>query len=59
MNGYICFYNSRRIEVYANTTYEAQQKAAKELKVSDKKRYLISVHLAELNGKPYVHTAVN
>ena len=50
MNGYICFYGNRRIEVYAATTYEAQIAAATALGVKVNKRYKISVTLAEKGG---------
>ena len=33
MNGYICFYKNKKVEVMADSSYEAQQKAAKHLKV--------------------------
>lgn len=53
MHGYICFYKNKRFEVYADTSYQAQQKVAKEQKI--KKAYEITVVLAELNGKPVAH----
>jgi hypothetical protein len=57
MNGYICTYKSKRIEIQADTSYKAQCKAASELGVSDKKRYMISVTLCELSdGKQVEHT---
>jgi hypothetical protein len=54
MNGYICMYKGKRIEVMANTTYEAQKIAASKLKV--KKSYEVIVMLAEKNGKQVIHT---
>lgn len=60
MRGYICFYGSKRIEVRAQTTFEAQKIAALELHVPLKKRYSITVVLAEdEQGKPVVHTPVD
>jgi hypothetical protein len=53
--GYVCFYRSKRVEVTASTTYEAQQKAAALLKA--KKPYEVSVCLAEKAGEPIVHDA--
>ncbi len=53
MNGYICYYKNKKIEVYANTSYAAQQEAAK--KLGAKKAYQVSVVLAELNGEPVVY----
>lgn len=48
MRPYIAFYQGRKIEVLASSSYAAQQEAAKILKVSDKKRYLIVVKLADV-----------
>ena len=59
MNGYVCFYNKKRIEVYANTSYEAQQKVIEQEKVPKSKRYAVSVTLAEKDGKPVTHVAVD
>lgn len=53
-NGYIAFYKGRQLEIHANTSYEAQQKAAVIFKA--KKRYDVSVHLAQKDGKDVVHT---
>ena len=58
MNGYIAFVEGQRHEVYADTAYEADQKA-RALYKGRKKYPRISVGLAEINGKPYVHTAVD
>ena len=52
-NGYICFYKGKQIEVYAKTSYEAQEKAAEIFKA--KKSYQVSVHLAEKEGKEIIH----
>lgn len=54
-NGYVCFYGKKRIEVYAETSYGAQCAAAKQLGVSPKKQYQITVVLAEKNGQPVTH----
>lgn len=56
MNGYVCFYNQKRIEVRAETSYAAQQEAARVLRVPAKKQYQISVWLAEKDGQPVVHS---
>jgi len=53
MNGYIAFYKNRKIEVYAETSYEAQQKAAEIFKA--KKSYQVTVVLAEKDGQQVVH----
>ena len=54
MNGYICFYKNKKVEIMADSSYEAQQKAAKQLKV--KKTYEITVCLAEKNGEQVIHS---
>jgi hypothetical protein len=54
LNGYVCFYRSRRTEVYAATSYEAQQKAAAFFKA--KKSYDVTVVLAEKGGAPVIHS---
>jgi hypothetical protein len=54
MNGYIAFYRGKRTEVYANSSYEAQQKAAAYFKA--KKAYEVDVYLAEKDGKTVVHS---
>lgn len=53
MNGYKAFYKGREIEVMANTSFEAQEKAAALLKV--KKSYEVTVMLCEKAGQPVVH----
>lgn len=52
MNGYIALYKGKQIEVYANTSYEAQQKASAQFKA--KKSYEVSVYLCELQGKQVI-----
>lgn len=54
MNGYVGFYKKKRVEVFAETPYDAQCEIARILKV--KKTFLINVELAEIDGKPVVHT---
>ena len=53
-NGYVAFYKGKRIEVYADTKYQAQQLAAKHFKA--KKEWEVNVVLAEVDGKPYVQS---
>ena len=57
MNGYMCLYKGKQYPVFADTTYEAQTKLAKELHV--KKQYLITVVLAEKDGAPVTIVAVD
>jgi len=45
MHTYAAFYKGRKIEVKATTSYEAQQKAAKELKA--KKSWEVAIVLAD------------
>lgn len=55
MNGYVCFYRGKRIEVRAPTSYEAQQIAARLLKA--RKAHEVTVTLAErADGSTVVHT---
>jgi hypothetical protein len=54
MNGYVCFYKGKRVEVYADSSYVAQQKAATMLKA--KRAYEVTVVLAEKNGEAVVHS---
>lgn len=54
MNGYIAFYRGKRLEVYAETSIEARDKAAVEFKA--RKAYDVTVILAEKDDKPVVHT---
>lgn len=53
MNGYKCFYKGKTLEVYANTSYEAQKKAAELFKA--KKSYDVTVVLCEKNGEQITH----
>jgi hypothetical protein len=61
MNGYICFYKGKRVEIYASTTHNAQIQAAQVMKA--KRSYDVSVVLAEKDvdmktkqGTQVVHT---
>jgi hypothetical protein len=53
LNGYICLHKGKKYEVYAESTYAAQQKCARENKI--KKSYEISVYLAEKKGEQITH----
>jgi hypothetical protein len=59
MNGYICLYRDQRCEVYADTLWNAKKIAIERFKLALKPKlhYLVSVHLAEKNGKPVEHVA--
>lgn len=53
MNGYICFYKGKRVEVHAETSYKAQLAAAAIFKA--KKSYDVTVVLAKKDGQQVVH----
>lgn len=55
MNGYKAFFRDKTCEVYADSSYEAQQKAAVVFKA--KKSHEVTVMLCEVQGKQVVHTA--
>ena len=56
-NEYVAFYKGRRTGVYANTPYEAQQKAATLL--GARKAYEVTVVLAERDGQQVTHVATD
>lgn len=53
MNGYIAFYKGRKIEVYADSSRAAQDKAAALFKA--RKTYDVAVMLAEKGGQTMTH----
>lgn len=53
MNGYMAFYKRKVVEVYAESAYDAQLKAAALL--GAKKSHEITVMLAEKDGEQIVH----
>ena len=55
LNGYKALFKGKSIEVYAASSYEAQQKAAAQFKA--KKSYEVTVVLCEKAGEQVVHTA--
>lgn len=55
MNGYVFFYNALRVEVHAETLYEAKLKAIAHFKPHKSKQHLVHGMLAEVKGKPIVH----
>jgi len=56
MNGYKAFYKSKSIEIFADSSYQAQLKAAAIFKV--KKAYEVTVMLCEVNGEQIIHNAI-
>lgn len=59
MNKYIAILHGRQVVVEADSAWEGKQKALAILKPRKKDLGLVAFGLAELRGKPYVHTAVN
>jgi len=54
-NGYVAFYKGKKMDVYAKTSLEARDKAAKAF--GAKKAYDVTVMLAEKDGKQVTHSA--
>jgi hypothetical protein len=54
MNGYKAFYRGKNIEVYAETSYDAQEKAAKLFKA--RKSYDVAIVLCEVEGAQITHS---
>lgn len=53
MNGYLAFYKGKKIEIYADTSYEAQKKAA--LAFRARKQYDVTVVLCEKESVQVAH----
>ena len=59
--GYVCFFKSERIDVYAESMFEAKQTAIKNfktLKNVKKESHLVHCHLAEKDGKVVLQSTV-
>jgi hypothetical protein len=52
--GYVCFYNGKRVEIFADSMFQARELAEKLFKPSKSKKHMISVVLAEIDGKTVV-----
>ena len=52
MRPYIGMYKGKRIELEADSSYEAQTKAATIFKVKPKKHYTVAVYLADVIHDP-------
>lgn len=59
LNGYLAFFYGKKIEVYAKTSYEAQQKAVEAFKAPKSKAYQVVVVLAEKAGQQVTTTITN
>ena len=57
MNTYKAFYKGKQIEVKADTSYQAQQIAAKQFKA--KKEYEVTVVLLAVGEREITHIAVD
>lgn len=57
MNGYKAFYKGKQLDVYADTSYKAQLKAAELFKA--KKSYDVTVILCEKQGEQVIHIAID
>jgi hypothetical protein len=58
-HGYVAFsHDGKRHELHANSSYEAKQKAVKHFNPPKSKQHLVTVHLAQKDGKDVVHRAV-
>ena len=53
MNGYKAFFKGKQLDIYANSSYEAQKLAAIQFKA--KKTYEITIVLCELSGSQVTH----
>ena len=54
MNGYSAFYRGKQIEVFADSSYDAQLKAAQQFRA--RKAYEVTVVLAERDGHQVEHS---
>ena len=59
MNGYVCFYDGKRWECHAESSYKAQQLAIKHFNPPKSKQHRVSVMLAEKNGEQVVHSGAS
>lgn len=56
MNGYVFFYNERRIEISAASLFEAKQIAIAYFNPLSTKTHMVHGMLAEKDGEPVIHT---
>lgn len=60
MFGYVCFYNGKQADIFADSAYEAQQKAAAHFKLKAKDGHKISVFLAQReDGTQVTHSTAS
>ena len=58
-NGYIAFFNNRKVEVYADTRFKAQELAVAHFKPAKSKRHMVHVVIAESQGQPVIHSTAS
>ena len=58
MNGYICMFLGKSVEVMANDLWQAKQKAIQALNVPKSKQGLLSVVIAEVDGNQVTHNTI-
>lgn len=56
MNGYIAFYDQRRLEIYADDYFKAKEMVLAQWKVPLHRRHLVTVLIAEKNGEQVEHS---
>ena len=56
MNSYKAFYKGKSIDVYAESSYKAQQIASAIFKA--KKSYMVDIYLCENDNKQVIQTAI-
>jgi hypothetical protein len=54
-NGYVAMYNGRQVDVWADTSFQATERARNYFKPPKSKRHLVHVVLAEQNGQQVTH----
>ena len=54
--GYVAHFGGKTAEVWADSSYRASELAVAHFKPAKSKRHLVSVTLAEVNGKTVIHT---
>jgi hypothetical protein len=57
--GYVAFFGGKRHELYAESLWDAKQKAIAHFRPRKKQEHMVSVVLAEVDGEPVTHIAVD
>ena len=56
MNGYICFFNGKQIELHKDTKAEAHDEALRVFKPKKSQKHMVHCYLAEKDGQEVIHT---